>query len=461
MAGSPQIKFTALGGAGEIGANCYYLNIDGTGILLDSGQHPRKTGLASLPDFSIIVNADLDFVIISHAHQDHIAALPFLIKRFPYLKIIATPQTKQIAFLTLHNAVSIVKEQLKDDEELAAFDHEEVELLVRTIETLRVGEVMELAGYNHRSRHPVLLEFFEAGHILGSCSVSLDYKGVKTFYTGDINLSSQRIQAGAVLPKFKVDNLILESTNGSQASQTLAGWETESARFASSINEISVNGGSILIPVFALGKFQEILGELAWLMKKRKIPVLPIYSGGLSEKITRLYDGNRYISNFNDPDFELREIPREDLYKVNSFEELFRTPSIVLASSGMMIAGTYSFNLAKFWLRKGKGAIFTVGYMDPESPGYLIANSKKGDKIQFFEGGEEYTVACEIRKFRFSAHSSGDELIKVAEKLRPGNVFLIHGDDDSINYSASRIRRTVPAAKIFVPEKGREIILNA
>ena len=103
------IKFLPLGGAGEIGANCYYLNIAGTGIILDCGMHPQKTGLDSLPHFSLIENQPVDFVLISHAHQDHLMSLPFLVKRHPYIKIITTRQTRELAELTLHNSVSIMK----------------------------------------------------------------------------------------------------------------------------------------------------------------------------------------------------------------------------------------------------------------------------------------------------------------------------------------------------------------
>lgn len=454
------ISFLALGGALEIGANCYYLNIDGTGILIDAGQHPRRQGVQSLPDFSLVESCDLDYVVISHAHQDHIAALPFLIKRFPYLKIIATPQTKQIAFLTLHNAVSILMEQLKDDEELTAYTHEEVELLIRSIEILRAGESMEIQGYNHKGSEPVVLSFFDAGHILGSCSVLFEYKNIKTLYSGDINLSDQRILAGAKVPKMKVNNLILESTNGSAASMELASWKEESERFATAINKIVTGGGSVLIPVFALGKFQEIFAEVIHLMNSRKIPDIPIYSGGLAEKITRLYDGNRYISNVRNPEFEFRLYPRQDLNRINNYEELFKEPSIVLASSGMMLPRTLSYTLGKFWLRKERGAIFTVGYMDPESPGYQFANAKRGDKIKFSDDGEEFRVDCEIQKFRFSAHSTGSELLRIAEMVRPDNVILVHGDGDATGALGGRIKSMMPGAKVFIPEQGKEIKLT-
>ena len=110
------LRFLPLGGAGEIGANCYYLNLDGLGVILDCGMHPQKTGLDSLPKFDFLNNKPTDYVLISHAHQDHLNALPFLIKKFPHLKIVTTPQTRAVAELTLHNSISILKRQVDESE---------------------------------------------------------------------------------------------------------------------------------------------------------------------------------------------------------------------------------------------------------------------------------------------------------------------------------------------------------
>jgi cleavage and polyadenylation specificity factor subunit 3 len=128
------IRFLPLGGAGEIGASCFYLNIDGTGIILDCGMHPQRTGLETLPAFDLIKDLPVDFVLISHAHQDHIGTLPFLVQRHPYVRIITTPQTRAIAELTLHDSVSIIKEQIGEDEELKIYSHEEIDLLIKSIQ---------------------------------------------------------------------------------------------------------------------------------------------------------------------------------------------------------------------------------------------------------------------------------------------------------------------------------------
>ena len=162
------IKFLPLGGAQEIGANCYYLNLNDTGIILDCGIHPQKAGLDALPNFELLDTLPLDYVLISHAHQDHLSSLPFLIKRFPYLKIISTPQTRAFAELTLHNSVSILKEQVADDS-FEVFTHDEVDLLIKMIDYKSYNEKFQIKGYRNNGETEV--EFYDAGHILGSAGI--------------------------------------------------------------------------------------------------------------------------------------------------------------------------------------------------------------------------------------------------------------------------------------------------
>ncbi len=126
-------KFLPLGGAGEIGSSCFYLNIQGTGIILDCGMHPRKIGLEALPQLELLADKNVDYVLITHAHHDHIGARPFLVKCFPYIKIYATQQTRSIADITLHNTVSILEDQLKDTQELKPYTHEEIDILIKSI----------------------------------------------------------------------------------------------------------------------------------------------------------------------------------------------------------------------------------------------------------------------------------------------------------------------------------------
>lgn len=450
------ISFLPIGGGSEIGANSFYLNFNGNGIILDCGIHPQKTGLESLPKFDLLNDKPIDSCLISHAHQDHIGSLPFLIKKFPYVKIITTPQTRAIAELTLHNSISILKKEI-DDESFEFYSHDEVDLLIKMIEYKEYENRFELNSYHQLKDSKVDVTFYDAGHILGSAGILLENNNHKIFYTGDINLTDQTIQPKAKLPALKIDTLILETTYGATDSGLLLNWQAESLRFAKEANKILNNGGSVLIPVFSLGKMQEMLATTWQLMLKRKLTTVDIYSGGIGTKINRVYDYNKDVIDRIDKEFELNSIPQKDYYEVAGADEFFSHPCIVLASSGMMIKNTASYNFAKRFLKQKDSAIFTVGYMDPESPGYIIANSERGDKIQLNDYDELTEIKCEIKNFKFSAHARREYLLEIVDKLKPDNVILTHGDDEAIDWIGSSVLKRNKNIKVQIAENRKEL----
>lgn len=450
------ISFFPIGGGNEIGANSYFINFNGNGIILDCGIHPQKTGLESLPNFDLIRDKSLDYCLISHAHQDHIGSLPFLVKNFPYLKIITTPQTRALAELTLHNSVSILKKEIEEPG-FEFYSHDEVDLLIKMIDYKEYKNEFELNSYHQLKEAQVNCTFYDAGHILGSAGLLLENNDYKIFYTGDVNLTTQTIQPPAQLPETKIDTLILETTYGSTDSDLFLDWNSESFRFAKEANKILNNGGSILIPVFSLGKMQEILATIWKLMQKRKLTTVDIYTGGIGTKINRVYDYNRFVVNRVDEDFELNAIPQKDYYDISDPEEFFKHPCIVLASSGMMIKGTSSFVFAKRWLKQKDSAIFTVGYMDTNTPGYVIANSERGDKIRLTDFDEPTEVKCKINNFKFSAHARREDLLKIVDKLNPDNVILTHGDEEAIDWMGASILKKNKNIKVYTAITGKEI----
>ena len=448
--------FLALGGAGEIGANCYYLNLSGTGIILDSGMHPQKIGVESLPAFDLISDKVLDHVLISHAHQDHLGSLPFLIKRHPYLRITTTPQTRALAELTLHNTVSILKDQLNEEEKSFLFSHEEIDLLIRSIDYKQYDTPFVLSSFSRGDQ--VSATFYDAGHILGSAGILLECGEEKIFYTGDVNLDRQALIPGADLPETKVTTLILETTYGGTDSSSILKWNEEALRFAKSVNKILNDGGSVLVPVFSLGKMQEILTTIWNLMQRGKMTQTDIYTGGIANKISRVYDYNRYVVKRVDSEFEISSVPQKDLYDVTQPSNLFKEPCIVLASSGMMIEGTASYNLAKLWIKQSKSAVFTVGFMEENTPGYKFANAKKGDRIKLNDFSSE-EVKCTIEKFRFPSHSRREGLLKIVDKLKPEKVILVHGDSYGLEWIGSSILKKHKDIKIYAAKLGKEILI--
>ncbi|NWF50305.1 MAG: MBL fold metallo-hydrolase [Ignavibacteriaceae bacterium] len=450
------INFLPLGGAGEIGANCYFLKYGNAGIVLDCGLHPQKSGIEALPDFNLIQDQPVDYVLISHAHQDHIDSLPFLVQRHPYIKVISTPQTRAIAELTLHNSISIMRGQINNDK-LKIYSHDEVDLLIQSIEYRAYQEEFDLKGFSSKKNTKIKASFHDAGHILGSAGVLIECDEHRIFYTGDINTENQSLIPPAQLPKMKINTLILECTYGSTDSSSTNDWRAETERLTTSINRIISQGGSILIPVFALGKLQEMLAVISNQMTRGRIPQVDIYTGGLGRKISRIYDYNRYSVSRVDPEFELKNIPQKNLYEVDNPSDFFKNPCIVLASSGMMIEGTSSFRLAERWLNQHNSSIITVGYMDPLSPGYKVANARKGDKICLKESGELIEIKCHIENFRFSAHAKREGLIKIVEKLKPDNIILVHGEENAENWVGSSIISRFRGKRVFKPQIGEQI----
>lgn len=453
------IQFLALGGAGEIGSSCFYLNIGGTGIILDCGMHPRKSIPEALPSLEMLQEREVDFGIISHAHQDHIGALPYLVRKHPYIRLYSTPQTRAIAELTLHNSVSILSDKLNDTSFLKPYTHEEIDLLIQSINYKSYNEQFEVKGFRTNSSAPVNISFCDAGHILGAAGILLEHKGQKIFYTGDINLDDQMLTPGAELPKGKIDTLILECTYGNIDSAVLPTWEQEAKRLARNANKVLEAGGSVLIPVFSLGKLQELLTTIWKMMERGVLTNTDIYTGGIGRKINMVHDRNRYVVRRVDQEFELAGIPYKDIYEVSNINTFRTNPSVVLAPSGMIIEGTLSFNLALDWLKQDRFAIFIAGYMDPETPGYTIASAKKGDKISLPNLINPVEIKCSIERYRFSSHARRDGLLEIVKRLKPEKVILVHGDEEAIDWMGYNILKLNPKIKLHAAQKAKVIEL--
>ena len=195
-------------------------------------------------------------------------------------------------------------------------------------------------------------------------------------------------------------------------------------------------------------------------MKKNNVTSVDIYTGGIGKKINRIYDYNRFVANYNQSELVLHVSPQKDIRDVNNFDEFFKFPSIVLASSGMIIESTTSFNLTKRLLRQKGSAIFTVGYMDESTPGYKIAKANKGNTIKLTESDKRREVRCDIKNFSFSAHSTREELIRITEKLKPENVILVHGDEEAINWMGNTALKKHKGIKVYAASPGKEILFD-
>jgi Cft2 family RNA processing exonuclease len=413
----------------EIGANSYYFEADGVRLILDCGMHPKDEGELALPDWRPIDGRQVNAILISHAHQDHIGTLPVLMRGQPHARVFMPEATGEIGRVLLHNSVNVM---MRQREELGLtlyplFTHREAE---------RVGNVWHLCPYRQSftvtgeragNGESLTFEYWDAGHVLGSSGILLRAEGRTVFYTGDVNFDAQTVMHAAVFPESGIDVLIMECTRGDTPAPE--GWSRagEEKRLAAAIDATFRRGGCVLMPVFALGKTQEALA-MFWKFRREKLD-FPIYIGGLSSKLTDIYDRRASQSR--------RQLPRLQL-----MPEL--APFVL---NGRRV------------IENPQHSVLFVGYADPESPAGILQSARPGDTIQLDPDEREQTLRCHVEKFQFSAHASRESLLAYAVRLRPKKILLVHGDPSAVEWMRTQLAAQLPKSDVIVPEPGRELEL--
>jgi len=446
------INFTSLAAGREIGAHCYLLELDGCRVVLDAGTHPKRDGLATLPRINDLQPGTVDALILTHAHLDHSGALPVLAREQPGARILMSEATRVLSDALLHNSVNVMTSQREELglKEYPLYTHRELERLYPRWETAPMQRPFPLTyGSNIRC------EFFEAGHILGASAILLEHKGHRVLYTGDIHFEDQTVTRGASLPTSGVDTVIIETTRGNVARDPAYTREREMARLATHINEVLDNGGSVLAPVFAMGKTQEFLVMIHDLKRRRDIPNAPVHIGGLGTKMTRLYDmlggGGDSVRTCGSSKRSRSSCPRPR----NDRAKSRCNPRCIYAlSSGMMSPKTVSNTFARQVLENPKCGIFFVGYADPQSPAGTILAARPGDSIQLDSEDRARSLDCAVHKFDFSGHATREAILGYLETLQPATVVLVHGDQAALAWFEANLPAKLPQSRIVYPEPG-------
>ncbi len=455
------ISFTNISGAEEIGSNSYLLEMDGTRIVLDAGMHPKKEGLAAVPQYDLIGEAgSLDAIFVTHSHLDHLGTLPVLQDKQPGAEVFMTPATAALSSVMLHNSVNVMTSKRMElgIVEYPFFTHSELDRLSESWITHSCGEAFRIG-----SKKNVLATLYDAGHILGSAGVMLESEsGGTVFYTGDVQFEDQSMIPGADFPDGGVDTLITECTRGNYDRPEDYARQAELKRFADAITATIERGGAVLVPVFALGKSQEMLYNLDHFKAKGWIPAsTPVYFGGLSAKVTHFYDKFDNKTRRMDPGYLLKQevdvvpLPR------NGRGALRCEPgAIYLVSSGMMSEKTISNMLAEQVLPNEKNSILFVGYCDPDSPAGMLKEMNVGDTVRLRRSGHPVPIHCDIKWFDFSGHSARNLLVDYAKRIAPKRVILVHGDPEAVEWMRASLRQELPNTEILIPISGQTYNLD-
>ncbi len=442
-----------------IGANSYVLKSGKAEVVLDAGMHPKHEGLEAIPHYEFLDGHSTDSIVITHSHLDHVGTLPVFLQGQPQAKVFLSAETAELASAMLHNSVNVMQSKRIEHgiAEYPLFDHRELDEIEEGFAVRGIERPFDM------DPHGVFRgTFHDAGHILGSVGVTIEAEGKRLFYTGDVNFEHSTLQKGAAFPEEEVDVLIVETTRGEQARDPAYERQNEENTLAEAIKAVLERKGSVLIPVFAMGKTQEVLGMLHRFKAEGLIPKrTPVYIGGLSTKMTQVYDrfcgsSRRHLPNFR----FLKDMELESGNKKRKTPIPFHPGCIYALSSGMMSEKTVSNNFARQGvLENPKHGLFFVGYADPETPGGKIRAAKTGDSIVLDPAHPAVQLNCEVRIFDFSGHSTRDAIADYIVKVRPKKVFLVHGDDGAVEWFRQEIKRRVPKAEVIVPEPGKEYII--
>jgi len=457
------IRFTNLTGAVEIGANCYLLEMADKRILLDAGYHPKKEGNDGLPRLETIPDESVDAIVLSHAHQDHIGSLPIAMRRHARAPVLMTEPTRRLGEVMLHNSINVMLAERASGgpPEYPLFTHREVDGLVRHWlgRPLRLPFTLE-GERTGRDSTEVTCEFFDAGHILGSAGTLIRGGGRTVFYAGDVQFDDQTISRGADFPYFgdedPCDVMIMESTRGDRATPEGFTRRGEEDRLARAINDVFNRNGCVLLPLFALGKTQEMLGLFHDFRRRGLLRRdLPIYISGLGAKLTEIYDKLADRAPRQRSGLELLEAVDPYVIGGHNAADLRVKPGRILAlSSGMMTEHTLSNRIARQFLSRPEHAVLFVGYADPQSPGGRLRSAKPGEMISLAADHAPEPVRCEVKAFNFSAHASRENIRAYVNKAKPRKLILVHGDPAAIDWLAQALRSDLPQMEIHVPKPG-------
>jgi predicted metal-dependent RNase len=453
------LQFVALGGANEVGQNCFLLGDGERWIMLDCGLSPKSW---TPPNFEFLnkIKDRLAAILISHAHSDHVGGLPFLfawMKRNGWIclpEVVSTPVTKAIGEVLLRDVFRISK--VKEQE--ASYNLQDMEDLLseKTWETLYYDDPQERRIKEVSER--VLVQFIDANHIPGSACIVINWDGFSILYTGDCCNSKTRFPGELTGWKpYEPVIVISESTYGQEVhlgpgDNDVLGAED---KLIKDIRETLKGEGRVLIPVFAVGRAEEIMLTVADALKKGRFPHVKCYSIGLQNRLvnavlevaTKSFEANckkmqEYASKlvlirdtFSQILFVRGEAQVDKETEANQEFLALRSdnhPMIIVATDGRLGGTSASANLASKMLDEPNSRIIIVAYQDEDSPAYrLLDNIDELKETARQMGKEEKQLEQVVLQTRVRSHILPKALVELLKQVGPETVMLVHGTNES------------------------------
>ena len=422
--------------------SCHCLEINGKKILVDCGLQQGRDELDNR--YLAFAPGNIDILLVTHAHIDHTGRIPLLVKNGFHGRILTTRLTADLMKIMLLDSAHIQESDAEYENrkgERAGREH--VDPLYTEQDALDVFKYVTTCEYKEKVDlcEGVSAVFTDAGHLLGSASITLELEenGVhKTIvFSGDIGNVDQPIIRDPQLLK-KADYVVMESTYGDRNHTEVWSYTDELAEI---IDETLGKGGNVVIPSFAVGRTQELLYFIREIKDQKLVkstPNFPVYidsplakaattvfcgdlHGYLDEQALELVKDGTHMFTF--PNLNLVESSEE-----SKMLNMDTTPKVIISASGMCDAGRIRHHL-KHNLWRANSAVVFVGFQSPGTLGRRLLDGV--EKVKLF--GEEIAVKAKIVNFQgLSSHADHDHLIEWIKAFdpKPTHVFVVHGDED-------------------------------
>ncbi|KAI9288513.1 beta-lactamase-like protein [Umbelopsis sp. AD052] len=444
------IKIVPLGAGQDVGRSCILVTLGGKNIMFDCGMHMGYNDERRFPDFTYISKTGefteiLDAVIISHFHLDHCGALPFFTEMCGYDgPIYMTHPTKAICPILLEDYRKITVERKG---ETNFFTSQMIKSCMKKVipvnlhQTISVDDDLEIKAYY-------------AGHVLGAAMFYIRVGEESVVYTGDYNMTPDRHLGSAWIDKMRPDVLITESTYATTIRDSKRSRERD---FLKKVHDCVAAGGKVIIPVFALGRAQElcILVETYWERMDLKVPIY--FSAGLTEKANHYY---KLFINWTNEKIKSTFVQRNmfDFKHIKPWNRNYVDlpgAMVVFATPGMLNVGT-SLEVFKKWAPDPNNMVIMPGYC---VAGTVGAKVLQGQKVIDVDPFTKIQVNLQVRNLSFSAHADAKGIMQLIRQCEPKNVVLVHGEKEKMGFLKSKIMKEfgIPS---FDPANGETIELE-
>eukprot|EP01132_Coremiostelium_polycephalum_P008042 gene8042-9890_t len=429
------IKVVPLGAGQDVGRSCVIVSIGNKNIMFDCGMHMGYHDERRFPDFSYISKTReftkvIDCVIITHFHLDHCGALPYFSEMLGYDgPIYMTLPTKAICPILLEDYRKITVERKG---ETNFFTPQMIKDCMKKVVPINLHQTIQVDD-------ELSIKAYYAGHVLGAAMFYAKVGDESVVYTGDYNMTPDRHLGSAWIDQVKPDLLITETTYATTIRDSKRGRERD---FLKRIHECVEKGGKVLIPVFALGRVQElcILIDSYWEQMNLSVPIY--FSAGLAEKANFYY---KLFINWTNQKIKQTFVRRNmfDFKHIKPFNNQLVDapgPMVLFATPGMLHAGA-SLEVFKKWAPNELNMVIIPGFCVVGTVGNKLLTGSGGPQVVEIDKKTTLEVKCKIHNLSFSAHADAKGIMQLIKMSGPRNVLLVHGEKEKMGFLAQKITR--------------------